>query len=51
MVTKELIEGRQRNPNMPYLIGMMPFSATVRDDPRFKDLLRRMNLSDLFAER
>ncbi len=41
---------QQRNPNMPY-VGMIPFSATVRDDPRFTDLLRRKNPSGLLAER
>jgi len=31
------------NPNLPY-IGAIPLFDIVRDDPRFQDLLRRMNL-------
>jgi adenylate cyclase len=31
------------DPNMPY-ISTIPHFDLVRDDPRFKDLLRRMNL-------
>ena len=32
------------DPNMPYL--GLPVFDTLRDDPRFKDLLRRMNLPE-----
>ncbi|MCK4964569.1 MAG: hypothetical protein KAS54_05770, partial [Dehalococcoidia bacterium] len=36
-----------RDPNIPY-IGVMPhFVDLLRDDPRFQDLLRRMNLPEL----
>ena len=31
-----------RNPDMPYL-GLFPIFDPLRDDPRFQDLLRRMN--------
>ncbi len=34
---------RQRDPNMPY-IGVIPLYDPLGDDPRFQDLLRRMNL-------
>ncbi len=34
-----------RDPNMPYL-SAMPFFDNLRDDPRFQDLLRRMNLPE-----
>lgn len=40
----------ERNPNMPY-IGVIPFSDTVRDDPRFQELLGRLGLPDLLAEK
>ena len=32
-----------RDPNLPYM-GVNPLFDSVRDDPRFQDLLRRMNL-------
>jgi TolB-like protein/Tfp pilus assembly protein PilF len=32
-----------RNPNLPY-VGIMPVFDFLQDDPRFQDLLRRMNL-------
>ena len=32
-----------RDPNLPYL-GVAPLLESNRDDPRFRDLLRRMNL-------
>jgi tetratricopeptide (TPR) repeat protein len=32
-----------RNPNMPY-VGFQPLWDALRSDPRFQDLLRRMNL-------
>ena len=32
-----------RDPNLPYL-GVVPMLDPVRGDPRFQDLLRRMNL-------
>ncbi len=35
----------EHNPNMPY-IGTLPWSDSLRDDPRFRDLLRRMNLPE-----
>ena len=35
----------ERDPNMAY-VGVMPFSDELRTDPRFRDLLRRMKLSD-----
>ena len=34
-----------KDPNMPYIIE--PIYDSMRDDPRFKDLLRRMNLPEL----
>ncbi len=33
----------QRDPNMPY-VGVQPHFDSLHDDPRFQDLLRRMNL-------
>ncbi len=33
----------EHDPNLPY-IGVIPLFDIVRDDPRFQDLLRRMNL-------
>ena len=33
----------QREPNLPY-IGVVPTYRGLRDDPRFSDLLRRLNL-------
>ncbi len=33
-----------RDPNMPYLL--LPRYDSLRDDPRFQDLLRRMNLPE-----
>ena len=35
----------EHNPNMPY-IGTRPWSDSLRDDPRFQDLLRRMNFPE-----
>ncbi len=35
----------EHNPNMPY-IGTLPWSDSLRDDPRFQDLLRRMNFPE-----
>ena len=32
-----------RDPNMPY-VGALPLFDSLRDEPRFQDLLRRMNL-------
>jgi len=34
---------QERDPNLPY-IGVIPLFDIVRDDPRFQDLLLRMNL-------
>jgi hypothetical protein len=36
----------QRSPSMAYLKFDPNFSAEMRADPRFQDLLRRMNLPD-----
>jgi len=36
-----------REPNMPYICVMPIFIDLLRNDPRFKDLLRRMNLPEL----
>lgn len=33
-----------RNPNMPYIVAFPEFVDLLGDDPRFQDLLRRMNL-------
>jgi adenylate cyclase len=40
----------ERNPGIPY-IGIIPFSETVRDDHRFRELLGRLGLPDLLAEK
>jgi len=37
---------QERNPNMPYF-NLAPAFEPLRDDSRFKDLLRRMNLPEL----
>jgi len=36
-----------RNPNMPYIVAFPEFVDLLGDEPRFKDLLRRMNLPEL----
>jgi tetratricopeptide (TPR) repeat protein len=40
----------ERDTNMPYLAVML-FSEDLRTDPRFQDMLRRMNLPDLRSSR
>jgi hypothetical protein len=35
----------QHDPNMPYL-SVLPIYDSLRNEPRFKDLLRRMNLPE-----
>ena len=35
----------ERSPTMPYL-GIIPIFDPLRDDPRFQDLLRRMNFPE-----
>ncbi len=35
------------HPNMPYIVAFPEFVDLLGDEPRFKDLLRRMNLPEL----
>ncbi len=40
----------RRDPNTPYL-GAVPISEELRRDPRYQDLLQRLNVPDLRANR
>ena len=39
----------ERNPTIPYM-GVTSFIINSRDDPRFHDLLRRVNLEQWITE-